>query len=144
MWMMKQSGKQATPNSLKVPKSKTGDINFCEDLSVMGEEFSQHRFDAWQLFLFLRYITSANISFCVRTMLCVQLNGLNLLVAKEKNFPIILGRRFSRQLEKYRRISFCNCNLFAHLEMRKNLRKFLGFLSAVTISGRRQCCWSLM
>lgn len=41
----KQYGKQATLNSLKVLKSRTRDINFCEDLSMMAEEFSQHRFD---------------------------------------------------------------------------------------------------
>lgn len=89
---MRQSGKQATPNSLKALKSRTGDTKFCEDLSGTVEEFSQHRFDTWQLLLFLRYITSANINFCVGAMLCVQQSGshLNLLITMEKNFPIIL------------------------------------------------------
>lgn len=120
--MMRQSGKQATPNSLKALKSRTGDIIFCEDLSGMAEEFSQLRFDSWQLLLFLRYVTSANINSCVGAMLWVQQNGrhLNLLVTKEKIFPIILWfhqEDLLSQLEKYRSISYPNCNLFAHLEM---------------------------
>lgn len=49
----KQSGKQATPNSLKALRSRTRDINFCEDLRMMAEEFSQYGFDTWQFLQFL-------------------------------------------------------------------------------------------
>lgn len=45
--MTRQSGKWVIPDSLKALKSRTGDIKFCEDLNVMAEEFSYHRFGTW-------------------------------------------------------------------------------------------------
>lgn len=85
----KQSGKQATLNSVKALKSRSRDINFCEDLSMTAEEFSQHRFDG--SFCTIWYITAVNISFSMGAMLYVWQNGSHLSqVIKEKELSIIL------------------------------------------------------